>query len=235
LKAFLLAAGLGTRLRPITETTPKCLVPIAGIPLLGWWIKLFEKYQITEVLINLHHLPEAVEKYINNIDTWIKFSFFYEETLLGSAGTLKANKDFIKDDSPFFICYADNLTNYNLSEMHAFHQEKKSNFTMALFRTDTPKIKGIVEIDEICKVISFEEKPDSPKSDLANAGIYLANNTIFNLIPLKKFADIGFDLLPNLVHDMYGWETKEYLLDIGTIEHLNKANTEWPQILRKGV
>jgi len=231
MKAFLLAAGLGTRLHPITYKTPKCLVYICGRPLLSWWIDLFEKHQISEVLINLHHLPDKVSKFLKDYPTSIKFTLFYEDKLLGSAGTIRANKKFIENESDFFICYADNLTNYNLTTFYRFHKNKKSSFSLALFRTDIPKMKGIVEIDDNHLVTSFEEKPNKPKTNLANAGIYLANNCILDLIPNQPYADIGFDLLPKLINKMYGWECNDYLLDIGTLEHLKKANKEWHKII----
>ena len=233
MKAFLLAAGLGTRLRPLTNNIPKCLVDINGRPLLSWWIDLFEEHKISEVLINLHYLPEAVELFLKDYHTSIKFTFFYEEKLLGSAGTLKANEKFIEGESDFFVCYADNLTNYDLTSFYDFHKKRKSSFSMALFRTDTPKSKGIVELNRNKLITSFEEKPQEPKTNLANAGIYLASKDILELIPNKPLSDIGFDLLPQLVNKMYGWESDDYLLDIGTLEYLKQANNEWPRIINR--
>ena len=231
MKAFLLAAGFGTRLRPLTDTVPKCLVPVCGKPLLEWWIDLFQKYGIDEVLINLHHLPEAVMSFIKKKKTVIRFSFFQETKLLGSAGTLRENKNFVKDESEFFICYADNLTNYNLTEFYNFHLSKKSEFSISLFKTDNPKSKGIALLDENSVVIDFEEKPQNPKSNLANAGIYIATPQILNHIPEEDIADIGFDLLPKLVGKMIGWKTNDYLIDIGTHHDLAKAEKEWKKYL----
>ena len=158
MKAFLLAAGLGTRLRPLTSNVPKCLVKICDKPLIEWWIKLFEKYGINEVLINLHHLPEQVKLFIEGYKTNVKFTFFYEDKLLGSAGTLIANKEFVKNEKDFFIFYADNLTNYNLNEFLHFHRSHSNDFSMALFRTSDPKSKGIVILDKDKTIIEFEEK-----------------------------------------------------------------------------
>lgn len=179
MKAFLLAAGLGTRLRPITNTIPKCLVPINGKPLLQYWIDLFKKHNIDEVCINLHYLSQQVIDFIEYNDSGIKWTLSYEHELLGSGGTIFNNKDFIKDDEPFFICYADNLTNINLTKMLEFHKLKNSSFTMALFQSNNPKECGIVSLNSDSYITSFEEKPQYPKSNLANAGIYLANSEIF--------------------------------------------------------
>ena len=228
MKAFLLAAGLGTRLRPLTLTTPKCLIPICGKPLLEWWIKLFEKHGIKHVLINLHYLADQVENFLKNYDTDIQFELFYEEHLLGSAGTIKANKSFI-DNEKFLIAYADNLTNFNITQFLEYHNSHSLPFSMALFKTDTPKMKGIVELDHDNTVVSFEEKPDNPKSNLANAGIYIAEPEIVNCID-KVYADIGYDLLPKLTGRMKGFSSDYYLLDIGTLKHLEQANKEWRTI-----
>ncbi len=233
-KAFLLAAGLGTRLRPLTNTIPKCLVHVCDKPLLGWWIDLMEKHGIKEVLINLHHFSEQVIAFIQTYPTKIRFHFFYEKNLLGSAGTLRENKEFIKRENAFFIFYADNLTNYDLTFFSEFHEKKGQLLTMALFRTDNPQICGIAALDENNIIISFEEKPKFPKSNLANAGLYIANPEVIDLIPNLEVTDIGFHLLPELVDKMAGWKSENYLIDIGTFDNLNKANQEWSKIIEKG-
>ncbi len=232
MKAFLLAAGLGTRLRPLTDHIPKCLVEIAGKPLLEWWLIHFRKHGISEVLINLHHLGDEVKRYISQNVKDIKFHFYEEEKLLGSAGTLRENKWFVKGSGSFFILYADNLTNYNLTKFLEFHQVHKMPFSMALFRTDVPRTKGIVTLGEDKLILEFEEKPREPKSNLANAGMYISEAEILELIPEKDVTDIGYDLLPGLVGRMAGWETGGYLIDIGTKEHLDRANYEWPKIIK---
>jgi mannose-1-phosphate guanylyltransferase len=233
-KAFLLAAGLGTRLKPLTDTLPKCLVSICGKPLLGWWIELMEKHGIEEVLINLHHLSEQVIKYLEAYPTKIKFLFFYEEKLLGSGGTIRENKGFVKNEADFFIFYADNLTNYNLTLFSEFHKKKNQALSMALFNTDNPKVCGIAALDDNDTIVSFEEKPEFPKSNLANAGLYIAKPEVIELIPNLEISDIGFHLLPQLVGKMAGWRSGNYLIDVGTIDNLNKANNEWSKIIKEG-
>ena len=231
MKAFLLAAGLGTRLRPLTNDLPKCLVPIHGKPLLSYWIELMEKHHITQVLINLHHLPEQVKNFIQNYPSpSITFQLYDEPELLGSGGTLRENKDFVRAEKDFFILYADNLTNINLTDFMAYHQQKKQAFTMALNRVENPYRCGIAELDEKGMISAFVEKPQNPLSNLANAGVYIAKPEILELIPTTGNADIGYDLLPRLVGKMAGWETKDYLMDVGTIENLNRAGQEWALI-----
>lgn len=233
MKAFLLAAGLGTRLRPLTDKTPKCLVEICGKPLLGWWIDLFQIHNVDSILINLHHLPEQVIAFIKTYNSKIQFEYFYEKELLGSGGTLRENKNFVKDESSFFICYADNLTDYNLTKFLNFHKSKESDFSISLFRTDQPTAKGIALLNDNDIIIDFEEKPKIPKSDFANAGIYIATPKILDLIPDYKLTDIGFHLLPKLVGKMTGWKTNDYLIDIGTHQDLRRAETQWPKIIKE--
>ena len=228
MKAFLLAAGLGTRLRPLTHNTPKCLIPINGKPLLEYWIELMGKHGITEVLISLHHLADKVINFIRNHESQsVTFQFYKEVELLGSGGSLRENKDFVSGEESFFILYADNLTNINLTELLEYHKLKEQLFTMALNRVEDPHRCGIAELDQNGIVTSFIEKPKNPKSNLANAGIYVAKPEILDLLSTTKIADIGYDLLPQLIGRMAGWETKDYLIDIGTFENLNRAGREW--------
>jgi mannose-1-phosphate guanylyltransferase len=232
MKAFLLTAGLGTRLHPITHTLPKCLVPIAGKPLINWWFESMQKAGITEVLINLHHLPDMVMAHVNALDTNIKVEFSYEPVLLGSAGTLVANISFVANEKSFFIFYGDNLTNASLSNLYDFHASQRHNFTMALFETNNPTGCGIVSLNSDATITSFEEKPANPTSNVANAGLYVASPVVIDLIDSAKTpADIGFDLLPLLVGKMSGYKINDYLIDIGTHKNLEKARQDWPLLI----
>ena len=230
MKAFLLAAGYGTRLRPITDTTPKCMVPIQGKPLLAWWIELFKKYNITEVLINTHYLSEFVRDYIckyNQTHITPRLVETYEGTLLGSGGTVLANRSFVRGEESFFICYADNLTNANLVKLAEYHAMNDGVLTMGLFRTNNPRGAGIASIDPMGKIIDFVEKPECPASDLANAGLYVTGQDVFNYIPCEGVSDFGKDVLPRLLGKMYGIEIEEYIRDIGTMENYKLAQEEW--------
>lgn len=231
MKAFLIAAGLGTRLRPITNTIPKCMVPIKGRPLLSWWMELFEKHNVSDVLINTHYLAEPVRNFIssyNRQSNKVRIYESYEPTLLGSAGTLKENKKFVEDESSFLICYADNLTNINLSELIFWHEQVNPVLTMGLFYTNNPTGCGIATLNDKHIITEFVEKPKHPASNLANAGIYVAGQEIFNYIPAGKGeTDMGKDVLPLLIGKMAGYEIKDYLLDIGTIGNYQKAQEEW--------
>lgn len=224
MKAFLLAAGFGTRLRPITDTIPKCLVPVLGKPLIEFWFDLFKKYGITEVLINTHYLVEEVEKYFaNRQDDGLKVNLIHEKKLLGSAGTIRENKDFVKGEESFAVFYADNLTNLNIENLKNFHKSHKLPITVGVFRTETPKACGILETDSNQTVISFEEKPENPKSNLANGGVYIFDSKVIDSIAEGGVIDVGYDVLPQFVGQMKAWEIDGILQDIGTHKNLAKA------------
>jgi mannose-1-phosphate guanylyltransferase len=226
MKAFLLAAGEGTRLRPLTLDTPKCLIPVCEKPIIEYWFDLFESYGISEVLINTSYLADKVEDYINRNSRGIKIKLEYEDSLLGSGGTIKKNWDFVKDEEVFFVFYADNLTNINLEKMKQFHYKNGKDFTLAIFNVPNPRECGIVGLDEYSTVVSFTEKPESPASDLAFAGIMLSNSHLADFFPEKDVFDLGYDVLPHIVGNASGYIIEDYLLDIGTPEKLCQAEDD---------
>ncbi len=226
MKAFLLAAGKGTRLQPLTFHTPKCLVPICGKPLLEYWFDLFEIYGIDDILINTSHLSDKVRDYIKGHSRGLKITLTYEKSLLGSGGTIKKNLDFIDGEDPFFIFYADNLTNIPLNKMTSLHDKNKRDFTLAVFTVPNPRECGIVEMDEHSTIISFIEKPEHPASNLAFAGIMLSSPKLMDHFPNTDVFDLGHDVLPRIVGHASGYVIEDYLLDIGTPEKLYQAESD---------
>jgi mannose-1-phosphate guanylyltransferase len=231
LKAFLLAAGLGSRLKPLTERVPKCLVPINGKPLLSIWLGICEGLEISAVLINTHHFAEQVREWASARKSKVRIQLVHEESLLGSAGTIAANPEFIEEDEDFYIFYADNLVDADLKSLQAFHAGHSGVLTMGLFRSPNPRACGIVTVGPGGCISSFEEKPEHPRSNFANAGIFLARRRLFEHLPPSGFADLGNDVLPKLVGAMWGQVVDGYLLDIGTPENYERALVEWPAIL----
>ena len=229
MKAFLLAAGAGTRLRPLTDRIPKCLIPIGGKPLLEIWLEQLAQLGVTEVRVNTHHLAGQVEAYVAaRPPASLRVSLVHEPVLLGSAGTLRANRDWLQGEKDFLIIYADNLADVNLADFIRFHREKKSEFTLALFRTPNPRECGIVVRDESGRVVEFQEKPDQPKSPWANAGLYMAGPSLFDAIPARPgLCDFGFDVLPRLMGRMYAFPLEGFYCDIGTPERLEYARRMW--------
>lgn len=231
-RLVLLAAGLGTRLRPLTNTTPKCLVPIAGRPLLDYWVDRFRDASVGDVLVNTHHLPEQVRAYMDEIngEGRVCLRESYERKLLGSAGTIAANRDWADEADDVFIVYADNLSNVDLSALLAYHRSHDDPMTMMLFRAPVPSACGIAELDAEGRVVAFTEKPEKPKSDLANAGLYVVTAEAYREIADMNAFDLGFDVLPKFVGRMRGWLHEGYHLDIGTHEALAQAEADAPRV-----
>jgi mannose-1-phosphate guanylyltransferase len=236
MKAFLLAAGHGTRLRPITDTIPKCLVPIREVPLLEIWLELCAGYGINEVLINLHAHQEIVSEFLekNSLKSQVKVTVSQEETLLGSAGTLRANRKWVEDDPYFWVFYADVLNAVDLSRMAEFHECKDVVATIGVYTVPDPSRCGIVTADDAGIVRDFVEKPALPKRNTAFSGIMLASPKLFDDIPDVSPVDIGFHVLPRLVHRMAAYKIEEYLIDIGTIENYRLAQENWPGLKLRG-
>jgi molybdopterin-guanine dinucleotide biosynthesis protein A len=182
MKAFLLAAGLGTRLRPLTDTVPKCMLPIGDRPLLGIWLDAFARAGVDEVLVNLHYLPDVVTRYLAERTGPPVVRTTYEPELLGSAGTLLANRALVEDEPLFLACYADNLTDFDLRELVDAHLARGGPATLALFRAENPRAVGIVELDSEARIVAFTEKPEHPTGNLANAGMYAFSPSVLDEI-----------------------------------------------------
>jgi mannose-1-phosphate guanylyltransferase len=227
-KAFLLAAGKGTRLRPLTDNIPKCLVPIQGTPLLGVWLQWCAENGIDHVLINTHAHPGRVGDFLAAYRGPVEVEMTYEAELLGSAGTLRVNRNFVSGEQEFAVLYADVLTNCRLDNMLDFHRLSGAQVTIGTCRVSNPTECGIIAANAMGRVLEFTEKPASPKSDMAFSGVLIGGPALLDKVPARVPADIGFDVLPNLVGEMFAFFMAGFLLDIGTIEKYEQAQREWP-------
>jgi mannose-1-phosphate guanylyltransferase len=228
MKAFLLAAGHGTRLRPFTDSVPKCLLPIQGVPLLEIWLNNCKAAGISDVLVNTHAHREAVRQFAAEQKTGVRIRVAEEPELLGSAGTLVENREFIACEDTFFVLYADVLTNVDLSQMLAFHKRTNLAATLGICPVSDPSRCGIVTFDENAVIQDFVEKPERPASNWAFAGVMVAGYELLNHLPNQRPADFGFDVLPKMAGKMAAYEISEYLLDIGTISNYEHAQRTWP-------
>jgi len=228
LKAFLLAAGHGTRLRPLTDKIPKCLLPVQGIPMLQIWLDACSRFGIGEVLINIHSHAELVRQFLRHCKTAVRVHIVEEKELLGSAGTLRTNRDWLSSEPLFWVFYADVLHRVDLGHMLRLHQAKNPAATLGVSRVSDPARCGIVGLAEDGTIAEFVEKPAQPKGDLAFAGLLLGTQSLLDAIPAKHPVDIGFDVLPNLVGRMLAYPISDYLIDIGTMENYNQAQATWP-------
>jgi mannose-1-phosphate guanylyltransferase len=227
-KAFLLAAGIGSRLRPITDTVPKCMLVIDDRPLLDIWLDAFDRAGVDEVLVNLHHLPEVVRSHLaaRTRPPLVRTSF--EAELLGSAGTLRANRQWVDGEDLFLACNADNLTDFDLGSLIGAHRQSEAIATLAVFHSPNPSAGGVVELDADGRIVGFVEKPCEPVSDLTNAGMYAFEPSVLDEISGTPPYDIGYDLLPRLVGRAQAVLVEGYFRDVGTPDDFRRAREEWP-------
>lgn len=227
MKAFLLAAGLGSRLRPLTDTTPKCLLDIGGRPLLDIWLDALAAAGVDEVLVNTHHLADAVRAHLGARPGVPCVRTSFEPDLLGSAGTLLAHRDWVAGEELFLACYADNLTDWDLNILVDFHRGARAIASLGAFRSDNPAACGIMRLDGANRVTGYVEKPKRPMGNLANAGIYAFHPDVLKEIDAPPPSDIGYHLLPRLVGRARAIVVDGYLRDIGTPDAYLQAQQEW--------
>ena len=227
MRALLLSAGLGTRLRPITNNTPKCLVPINGTPLLQIWLEHLTAAGIGPFLVNTHYLADQVKAFVEESTFREKIQVTFEENLLGTAGTLIRNLDFFQGEDALLI-HADN---YCLADFTAFeraHNNRPSGclMTMMTFRTDDPSSCGIVELDESGVVIGFHEKVEHPPGNLANGAIYIISHELLKIIEtdLNYLTDFSTEVLYRFKGFIFSHEISDVFLDVGTPDRYEKAN-----------
>ncbi len=202
--------------------------------MLSWWLDALEAAEIGTALVNTHHLRDAVTAYIDaeNARRSLHLIESYEPDLLGSAGTVHANRRFADDAEVVVVIYADNLSTIDLGNMLEFHKAHGDPFTMALFRTEFPSKCGIATLDSDARIREFVEKPACPTSDLANAGVYAINAAAWREIADMQAFDFGFDVLPAFVGRMRGYAFDGYHRDIGTPQALAKAQADAPTLTR---
>ena len=228
MKAMILAAGEGTRLRPLTLTLPKPMIPIVGTPLLERTLLWLAGQGVTEAAINLFHRPQAIPDHFGGGFAGIRLHYFFEETLRGTAGGVKA-AEAVFPDAPFFVIYGDNLIQADLRRLWDFHAAHGGAGTVGLFHHPNPSAAGIVAVEADGRITRFVEKPPAAEvfSDLANAGVYVLDPAVLGVIPPGVASDFGRDIFPRLLADglaLYGTPLGGYLQDTGTPEAYRQAN-----------
>ena len=229
--ALLLAAGLGTRLRPLTERVPKCLVPVRGKPLLAYWLDLLLPAGIERVLINTHYLPEAVQAFVAGSPWRSRTSLVHEEKLLGTGGTVLANAGSFRRQA-FLIAHADNLTRFDVAAFLRRHASRPPGcaITMMTFDTDAPQTCGIVEEDSAGIVRAFHEKVPNPPGRRANGAVYIFEPEVLDFLRARggSFIDLSLDVIPAFLGRICTFHNDVYHREIGTLESLARAESEYP-------
>jgi len=232
MRALLLAAGLGTRLRPLTESLPKCLVPIAGQPVLAHWLEaLFDDPRIERVLVNTHYLADQVAAAVEAMPWRERVDLVHEPQLLGTGGTVLANRRWL-GEGPWFVAHADNLTDAPVAHIIDPHLAERGSvaMTMLAFRTPTPSTCGILQLDARGRVVGFHEKVDNPPGNLANGAVYVLEPEVLDRIAAvgRPVVDLSTEIIPALVPRILAVEYGGFFMDIGTNDALAWARVHFP-------
>src|SRR5262245_9119367 len=225
---MVMAAGLGTRLRPLTDFLPKPMMPVANRPVLHHLLNLLRRHDVTEVGVNLHAFPEMIQSYFGDgsaLDMSILWS--EEPALLGTAGGTKKLQDYWGDET-ILITSGDGLHDVDLTALLGHHQRTGALATLTVKPVPDPSSYGVVILDRDTRVRGFQEKPrrDEARSDLANCGIYVIEPELLERIPADTFYDFGEDVWPSLVaagEDVYAYTTMAYWNDVGDLDELRNT------------
>ncbi|MCR4275179.1 MAG: nucleotidyltransferase family protein [Candidatus Wolfebacteria bacterium] len=235
MQALILCAGRGTRLRPLTDMIPKPMVPINGKPLLEHHIEQFKKHGVKEFLINLHYLPDKITDYFGDGSNWgVKITYKYEPELLGTAGAIKNFEQEI--EGKFFLIYGDIFSLLDYGKLYQSFLEKPDAIGMMVIGdTDHPLDSDLSEIDKNLQFLKIHKKPHEalPKKYKAMRAVYVFDKNILQFIPEKEHYQIDHQLLPDILSkglQFYGYETKDYLKDIGTPERYKKCQEDFKKL-----
>jgi mannose-1-phosphate guanylyltransferase len=242
MRAMILAAGLGTRLRPLTYEMPKPMVPVAGKPVMEHIVRLLREHGFTEVIANLSYLPDQIREHFGDGSAFgVSLEYREEPALLGTAGGVRNCAGFLGEE--FLVISGDALTDIDLGAMREFHASHDGLATLALKAVDDPSQLGVVILGADGRIQGFQEKPDPAEalSDLANCGIYMFRSDIFDFFPGPGeskaagagddpgFADWALDVFPALLANdvpFYGHRFDGYWNDIGSLDELERGNED---------
>jgi mannose-1-phosphate guanylyltransferase len=227
MKAILLAAGFGSRLKPLTDYIPKCLLPVGGVPILAHWVNILSKLGIREILINTHYHHALVHDYfIVNEFKNVNIKFSYEPILLGTAGTLIKNEKFIDEDT--ILIHADNFCTSDLKKLIDDHKnrQKECIMTMLTFETDYPEQCGIVKFNNQNVIINFYEKVKDANGNIANAAIYIITRELIDSILMHNTncTDFSNEIIPFYLKKIFLSHSNGKIIDIGTMQNFIAAN-----------
>jgi mannose-1-phosphate guanylyltransferase/mannose-1-phosphate guanylyltransferase/phosphomannomutase len=229
MKAMVLAAGLGTRLRPLTYELPKPMVPILGHPVMEHDLRLLAAHGFEDVVANLHYFPDQIkETFGDGSRCGVRLDYRFEPELLGTAGGVRNVRDHFGDET-FLIVSGDALTDVDLSALWRRHKEHGGIATLTLKRVHDTREYGVVIVDDDGRIQGFQEKPDPAEalSDLGNCGIYVFEPEIFDHFPDRPFVDWAQDVFPALLErdaPFYGHEIEAYWNDVGSLQEYRQGN-----------
>jgi mannose-1-phosphate guanylyltransferase/mannose-1-phosphate guanylyltransferase/phosphomannomutase len=226
---MVLAAGLGTRLRPLTYELPKPMVPVLGQPVMAHDLRLLAEHGFDDVIANLHYFPDQIKATFGDGSAYrVRLDYRFEPELLGTAGGVRNVRDHFGDET-FLIVSGDALTDVDLTALWRRHAEHGGIATLTLKRVPDTREYGVVIVDEDGRIQGFQEKPDPAEalSDLGNCGIYVFEPEIFDYFPDRPFVDWAQDVFPTLLEQdvgFYGHEITDYWNDVGSLQEYRQGN-----------
>lgn len=237
MNAFIHASGHGTRLKPYTDSIPKCLLPVGHRPLLDYWVEQLAKLPVETIAVTASNHAPLFDSYALNRNTLSSegapsIIVLHEDRPLGSAGSIAKHREYGRTSKEFICVYGDNLCQANLKNMLEVHRQGGRALTMACFTSSAPETGGVVEMDRTGNVIAFTEKPKVPASNLVNAGIYIFDQKLFLEIADRHTVDWSLDVIPELVAQgrVKGWLCDGAYLDIGTPASFKEAQRRAPAL-----
>ncbi len=228
-RVYVMAAGLGTRLYPLTGLTSKPMVPILNRPVMEHLLHLLRRHGARELAANLHYHPDKIRTYFGDGSAFgVDLRYNLEDDLAGTAGGASAFRDFLSDGT-FVVVSGDGLTDIDLTAFLAAHRANGGIATLAVKEVDDPSLYGVVVHDETGRITGFQEKPPAAEalSNLCNCGIYAFEPAIFDYVPAGRFVDWAKDVFPALLADdapFYCWRLESYWNDVGNIEQYRISN-----------
>lgn len=231
MKAVILAGGRGERLRPITDTRPKPLVPILARPVMDYTLALLSHHGVREAAVTTHFLASQIKDRYGESAFGIKLFYPEEKEKLGTAGGVKNCEDFLCGKEEILVISGDAVCDFDLSAALRFHREKEAEVTIILSSVKTPLEYGVVLQDTFEKICAFSEKPDWTEtfSDRVNTGVYILSPSVLRFIPQGREFDFAGDLFPLLLKEgkaLYGYKDEGYWCDIGKIASLYQCNVD---------
>jgi len=223
IKAVILAGGKGTRLRPLTYSIPKPMLPVGGKPFIEYLIILLKKFGISEIILCTGYLSNTIEEYFKDGSEFgvnIKYSIEKEE--LGTGGAIKNAEKYL--DNKFIVLNGDSYLEIDYKDFIEYSKKKNSKYTIALTKVENPERYGLVEIDNEGRITNFFEKEQSKKQSkekLINSGVYLFEPEIFDYMPKGK-SSLEKEIFPKIINSMYGYICNGYFIDMGVPESYEK-------------
>ena len=229
-KVVLMVGGLGSRLRPLTETTPKPMLPVGGKPILQTIVEKFVSYGFVNIVMCIGYKSQIIQDYFKDgSKLGAKIEYVLEDQRMGTAGALSLLNEEQKPKEPFFVMNGDLLTNVNFEHLLEFHIQNYSKATMCVREYDFQVPYGVVKLEN-GKIKEIQEKP--MHKFFVSAGIYMLDVSCLKLVPDNKFYDMPtlFEKLIQMNKNIVSFPLREYWLDIGRIEEYEKANREYHEV-----